>query len=134
MVPARFVQLDALPLSPNGKVDRKALPPPNTRTLVVGKGGAPQTKTEKAIATLWSQLLRVDGIAINDDFFDLGADSLRATALVAHLHETFGVSLALASVFERPTITGLAEVVDLLTLTSRDAVSAGSAPREEFDL
>src|SRR6202035_2996759 len=119
MVPARFVYLDALPLTPNGKVDRKALPPPPKVTSGAGKGGAPRTKTARTIAEFWSELLRVDGIGIEDDFFDLGGDSLNATGLVARLRATFGVELRLASLFEQPTIAGLSEVVDMLVLTSR---------------
>jgi amino acid adenylation domain-containing protein len=135
MVPARFVYLDTLPLTPNGKVDRKALPPPPKVTSGAGKGGAPRTNTARTIAAFWSELLRVEGIGIHDDFFDLGGDSLNATGLVARLRATFGVELRLASLFDQPTIAGLSEVVDMLVLTSRrpDA-RAGSAQREEFDL
>jgi amino acid adenylation domain-containing protein len=135
MVPARFVYLDALPLTPNGKVDRKALPPPPKVTSGAGKGGPPRTNTAKSIAAFWSELLRVDGIGIHDDFFDLGGDSLNATGLVARLRATFGVELRLASLFDQPTIAGLSEVVDMLVLTSRGPdAQAGSAQREEFDL
>ncbi len=135
MVPARFVYLDTLPLTSNGKVDRKALPPPPKVTSGAGKGGAPLTKTARTIAAFWSELLKVEGIGIHDDFFDLGGDSLNATGLVARLRATFGVDLRLASLFDQPTIAGLSEVVDMLVLTTRrpDA-QAGSAQREEFDL
>jgi aryl carrier-like protein len=72
---------------------------------------------------------------MHDDFFDLGGDSLNATGLVAQLRATFGVDLRLASLFERPTIAGVSEVVDMLVLTSRRPDSqAGSAQREEFNL
>lgn len=135
MVPAQFVYLEALPLTPNGKLDRKALPAPSRVTSGTGKGGAPRTKTEKAIATIWSELLEMDGIGIDDDFFDLGADSLTATGLVAQLRATFGVDLSLASLFERPTIAGVSEVIDVVALTSRGSdAQAGSTEREEFNL
>lgn len=135
MIPARFVYLDELPLTPNGKVDRKALPAPPTITSGAGKGGEPRTNTAKTIAAFWSELLKVDGIGIEDDFFDLGGDSLIATGLVARLRATFGVEIRLASLFEQPTIAGLSEAVDMLVLTSRrpDAQTA-SVQREEFDL
>jgi amino acid adenylation domain-containing protein len=135
MIPVRFVYLDALPLTPNGKVDRKALPPPPKVTSGAGKGGEPRTKTARTIAAFWSELLKVDGIGIEDDFFDLGGDSLIATGLVARVRATFGVEIRLASLFEQPTIAGLSEAVDMLVLTSRRPdTSAESVQREEFDL
>jgi amino acid adenylation domain-containing protein len=135
MVPSQFVYLDALPLTPNGKVDRKALPAPSRGSLGIGKGGAPRTKTETAVAAIWTELLKVDGIGIHEDFFDLGADSLTATTLVAQLRATFDVDLSLASLFERPTITGVAEVIDLVLLASREPdAQNGTAQREEFNL
>jgi acyl-coenzyme A synthetase/AMP-(fatty) acid ligase/acyl carrier protein len=135
MVPAQFVYLDALPLTPNGKVDRKALPVPSSESSGAGKGGAPRTKSEETIAAIWSELLRIDGIGIHDDFFDLGADSLTATALVAKLRGIFGVDLSLASLFERPTVAGVSEIIDVLVLTSRASdAQAGSGQREEFSL
>jgi amino acid adenylation domain-containing protein len=135
MVPAQFVYLDALPLTPNGKVDRKALPPPSRATSGFGKGGASRTETAKAIAAIWSDLLKVDGIGIDDDFFDLGGNSMAAVGLVARIRVTFGVNLTFVTLFKRPTIAGLSEVIDMLVLTSRGLSSgAGSAQREEFEL
>jgi acyl carrier protein len=135
MIPTQFVYVDALPLTPNGKVDRKALPPPPRATSIAGKGGAPRTATETTIAAIWSDLLKIDGIGVADDFFDLGGDSMTATGLVARLRTTFGVELRLASLFDRPTIAGLSEVVDMLALTSPGFDSRTTfAHREEFDL
>jgi amino acid adenylation domain-containing protein len=135
MVPSQFVVMDALPLTPNGKIDRKNLPAPARDTSGAGKGGAPKTETQKMVAAIWSEVLRVDGIGIDDDFFDLGGHSMTATALVQRLRAAFGVDLGLASLFERPTIAGLSEVVDMLVLTNRGSGSgSGSAPREEFNL
>jgi amino acid adenylation domain-containing protein len=135
MVPARFVYLDALPLTPNGKVDRKALLPPPREVSGAGEGGAPRTETETRVEAIWSELLKVDGIGVQDDFFDLGGDSMTAVALLAHLHEAFGVDLELAVLFDRPTIAGLSEFVDVLVLTGRPlGLDADSAEREEFEL
>jgi len=133
MVPPKFVFLDSLPLTPNGKVDRKALPAPPEATT--GAGGPPQTETEKAVAAIWSELLRMDKIGIEDDFFDLGGQSMTAVGLVARLRATFDVNLELAALFERPTISGLSEAIDLLVLTNRP-VGSNSSPgaREEFEL
>jgi acyl carrier protein len=135
MIPSQFVYLDALPLTPNGKVDRKTLPAPSRDTLGVGKGGGARTATEKAVAAIWTELLKVDGIGVHDDFFDLGADSLTATGLASQIHATFGVDLSLASLFEQPTIAGVAAMIDLLAVTSgRSDVQAGVSEREEFQL
>jgi acyl carrier protein len=135
MVPARFVYLDSLPLTPNGKVDRKALPPPSRETSSGDEDAAPRTETETAVAAIWSELLRVDGIGIHDDFFDLGGDSMTAVVLIVRLHTTFAVDLELAILFERPTIAGLSEAIDMLALT-RPEFDSGTAPaqREEFEL
>jgi amino acid adenylation domain-containing protein len=135
MVPARLVHLDSLPLTPNGKIDRKALPAPSRDVSGGGEGAAPRTETEKRVAAIWGELLKLDGIGIHDDFFDLGGDSMAAVALVAHLHETFDLELDLASLFDRPTIAGLSELVDVFGLTNRGSGSdTGSAAREEFEL
>ncbi len=135
MVPARFVFLDSLPLTVNGKVDRKALPAPSIRPSGRGNGGTPRTETAKIMAALWSELLHVDGIGLDDDFFDLGGDSMTAVALVTRLRAAFGCDPGLAVLFERPTIAGISEVVDMLVLTSRGVGSAaGSGQREEFEL
>jgi acyl carrier protein len=133
MVPAQFVFLDSLPLTPNGKVDRKSLPAPSNRSA--GKGGPPQTETEKAVAAIWGQLLRVDGLGIEDDFFDLGGHSMTAVGLVARLRAAYDVNVELAILFERPTIAGLSEAIDLLVLTNHQFDSRSSTgAREEFEL
>jgi amino acid adenylation domain-containing protein len=135
MVPARFVLLDSLPLTVNGKVDRKALPAPSIKPSGVGNGGTPHTKTAKIVASFWSDLLHVDGIGVEDDFFDLGGDSITAVALVTRLRAAFGCDPGLSVLFERPTIAGISEVIDMLTLTSRGVgLAAESANREEFEL
>ncbi len=110
MVPAAFVLLEALPLTANGKVDRKALPVPDT----VGSQSsenfvAPRTQTEWELARIWSQLLGVDRIGIHDNFFDLGGHSLLANQLISRMNDTFPVKLPLRRIFETPTLAGLAQ-------------------------
>jgi len=133
MVPARFVPLDALPLTPNGKVDRKALPSPATETADVGKGGAPTSDTQKAVAAMWQEILNIDSIGIDEDFFDLG-DSLNAIELVEQIDVTFGVTINLASLFEQMTIAKLAELIDAFLLSNVAAGSRVAAVHQEFDL
>ena len=131
MVPVQFVVLDALPLTTNGKIDRAALPPP-AAVAASGEGGAPQTQTQQAIAAMWQELLKTDGIGIRDDFFDLGGDSMTATVLVAGLADRFGITMRLASLFEDPTIAGLAEAVDLHAVMRSGPATSGHEEREEF--
>lgn len=132
MVPARFVYLDALALTPNGKVDRKALPAPAKAES--GHGGAPRTETEITVAAIWTELLRIDTIGLDDDFFDLGGQSMTAVGLVARVREVFAINIELAALFERPTIRGLSEAIDMLVLTTRAPASPAGEQREEFEL
>jgi amino acid adenylation domain-containing protein len=114
MVPSHFVILNSIPLTQNGKVDRKALPAPSavsvpTPVSAEGETGEPRTETEKALADIWSKLLKVERIGIHDDFFDFGGHSLMAMKLVSQIEERFGTNLQLAEFLEAPTIAGLAE-------------------------
>lgn len=132
MVPAHFVFLVELPLTPNGKVNRKVLPAPEKAST--GAGGPPRTETEKSVAAIWTELLSVEDIGIEDDFFDLGGQSMTAVGLVARLRATFDLNIELATLFERPTISGIAEAIDLLVLTNHSVSSPSSEAREEFEL
>ena len=107
MVPSVFMRLEALPLTLNGKVDRRALPPPEkkrSQTPYV----APRTLTEQTLAGIWSELLGVEQVGVNDDFFELGGHSLLATQLMSRLRTAFHVELPLGALFENPTVAKLA--------------------------
>ncbi|WP_415835330.1 non-ribosomal peptide synthase/polyketide synthase, partial [Corallococcus soli] len=112
MVPATFVPLEALPLTASGKVDRKALPAPDTSTAVAPAYVAPRTPTEERLASLWTELLRVERVGAHDDFFALGGHSLLATRLLSRLRAAFHFELPLRAVFKAPTLAALAGVVD----------------------
>ncbi|ETX03410.1 MAG: hypothetical protein ETSY1_00170, partial [Candidatus Entotheonella factor] len=117
MVPAAFVLLNALPLTPNGKLDRRALPPPVTlRRAQSEQFIAPQTPTQKAVAAIWCEVLAVDQVGIRDRFFDLGGHSLLATQVISRIQERFSVHIPLRSLFERPTVEGLAERLEALQI------------------
>ncbi|MCU1267660.1 MAG: amino acid adenylation protein [Acidobacteria bacterium] len=119
MVPASFIPLEAWPLTPNGKIDERALPLPDpSRADLSGAFVAPRTDTETRLANLWRAVLRVEVIGINDNFFDLGGHSLLATQVMSRIRETFNVSMPLRYFFERPTVAGLAEF--LLSASSEE--------------
>ena len=103
MVPADFVALDALPLTPNGKVDRQALPPPAAVVPTVGHE-LPLTSGERRVLEIWCRLLRRNRVGLDDNFFDVGGHSLLATQLLSRIEQAFDTRLALATLFEAPTI------------------------------
>jgi amino acid adenylation domain-containing protein len=111
MVPAAFTRMDAFPLTPSGKTDRRALPAP-----VFESGGAgyaaPRTSTEEAVAAVWAEVLGAERVGIHDHFFDLGGHSLRAAQIVARLRSAFRVELPMGALFEAPTVAELAEMVE----------------------
>jgi acyl carrier protein len=112
MVPAAFVLLDALPLTPNGKVDRQALPAHGQLQHDLEKVFvAPRTPLEEMVAGVWAEVLGRERIGIHDNFFALGGHSLLAAQVIYRLREAFLVELPLRSLFEAPTVAGLAEVV-----------------------
>ncbi len=114
MVPALFVLLDALPLMPNGKVDRRALPAPDRTRPELGKAFvAPRTPTEEVLSEIWAQVLDIERVGIHDNFFDLGGHSLLATQVVSRIREAFQVELPLRRLFEVPTVAGLAESIEV---------------------
>jgi amino acid adenylation domain-containing protein len=110
MIPAAFVELAAFPLTLNGKLDRRALPEPDRRTEDEGSA-APRTPVEELLATLFADLLGIEGIGIQDDFFLQGGHSLLATRVVSRVREVFGVEIPLVRFFESPTVAGLAAVI-----------------------
>ncbi|MFL6203049.1 MAG: amino acid adenylation domain-containing protein, partial [Thermoanaerobaculia bacterium] len=114
MVPAAFVLLEELPLNPNGKVDRKALPAPESVRHALGERGhvAPRTATEEALAVIWSEILGVERIGAEDSFLDLGGHSLLATQVLARVRDRMGVALALRDMFERPVLGALAARIE----------------------
>lgn len=113
MVPSSFVMLKALPLTPNGKVDRQALPEPNSVRPQLEKSFAtPRTPVEEVLAGIWVRVLGTEYVGTHDNFFDLGGHSLLATQVVSQVREVFQVELRLRSLFETPTVAGLAKLIE----------------------
>jgi thioesterase domain-containing protein/acyl carrier protein len=105
------VVLDAMPLTPNGKLDRKALPAPEADAYAVRAYTPPEGQVEEVLAALWSELLGIERVGRHDDFFSLGGHSLLAIRLISEIDQAFGVRLPVGVVFLRPTLAGLAEAV-----------------------
>jgi amino acid adenylation domain-containing protein/FkbM family methyltransferase len=115
MVPSACVLLEELPLAPNGKPDRNALPPEQPRSEAEARFVAPRTRVETVVAGIWAKTLGVERIGVDDNFFELGGHSLLAIHLVSRVHEVMQVSLPVRCVFEAPTVAGMASRVSALT-------------------
>jgi len=130
MLPAHFVSLKEIPLNNNGKVDRKRLPIPGRSSRLGGSGRFPSTPTERALATIWRDLLRLDAVGVDDDFFSLGGHSLSATRTIAQLQQMLNLRLPLHIVMEHPRLGELAAVIDHL-LMAREQIASTEITSQE---
>jgi amino acid adenylation domain-containing protein/non-ribosomal peptide synthase protein (TIGR01720 family) len=124
MVPAAYVDLPALPLTGNGKVDRRRLPDPEIRRSEEDVFVAPRTATEEGVAGICTRLLGIERIGVLDDFFALGGDSLKAMRLASKLSRSFDVQIGLRTLYEKPTVAGLSELIE------RDQMARASRAEE----
>ncbi|WP_052868033.1 non-ribosomal peptide synthetase [Streptomyces niger] len=127
MLPAAYTTLTALPLTANGKVDRKALPAPEQRIGTGTEYVAPRTPTEELIAEVWQEVLGAERVGVHDTFFELGGDSLVALRTVARLNSLFGTGMSPRALFDRPTVAETAAGIEELILAELEA-SAGTTP------
>lgn len=131
MAPSAFVVLDRLPLTPSGKIDRKALPAPDPAGLASGDGGrALRTPAEQLLGDVLAQVLGVERIGLHDNFFELGGHSLLATQAVSRIRDVCGVELSLRAFFDAPTVADLVERVDRERQEARGLVAPPIRARE----
>jgi amino acid adenylation domain-containing protein len=124
MVPSIFIFLESMPLSPNGKINRRALPTPEQAGTTGAEYVAPSTPTQEKLVEIMAEVLGLPRLGVHDNFFELGGHSLLATQVVSRIHKAFAVELPLRSLFEAPTAANLAERID----TSRSADQITPAP------
>jgi amino acid adenylation domain-containing protein len=135
MVPSSFVEVAEFALTPNGKINRQALPAAESSTSKEAEYEAPRTATEELLTGLWANVLRVKQVGVNDNFFELGGHSLLAIQLISRIRETFGRHIAVRHLFEQPTPAGLAEVVDeALRETQQPSLPKLSPVSRDMDL
>jgi amino acid adenylation domain-containing protein len=127
MVPTAFMALEAFPLTPSGKTDRRALPAPEYRESGAGYV-APRGEMEEGLVKIWEEVLRRSPVGVHDNFFDLGGHSLLVMQVVARVRTTFGVELPIPALFEQPTVAGLAAL-----LAERQAAPRRTGPIKRAD-
>jgi len=121
MVPSAFVFLNEIPLTPNGKLDRKALPEPDQSRPELDEGSAaPRTPVEEILSTIWAGILKLGKVDIHDNFFQLGGHSLLATQVISRINDVFATDVQLRRLFETPTIVGLAASIDAYLAAKND--------------
>ncbi|MEU6432678.1 condensation domain-containing protein, partial [Microbispora sp. NPDC046973] len=113
MIPSAFIELTAFPLTPNGKIDRAALPTlEGVRPVLATEFVAPGTPTEELLTSIWADLLGLDRVGVTDNFFDLGGHSLLATQVITRIRAALGTDTGVAAIFDHPTVGELAAVID----------------------
>ncbi|MDW7617333.1 amino acid adenylation domain-containing protein [Peribacillus simplex] len=130
MIPSFFMELEAIPLTSNGKVNRNALPEPDASGLISSEYEAPQTEIQEKLVTIWKDVLGVETIGIHDNFFDLGGHSLKATVVMSELHKVLQVEVPLKELFTNPTIIELSSHIETSAVNPFETIEP--CERKEF--
>jgi amino acid adenylation domain-containing protein len=134
MIPSYFVELEELPLTPSGKIDRKALPELDDEALDSSAFTSARTPTEEVISSIWSTVLKREHLGIHDNFFELGGHSLKATQVISRIHDFFHIDLTVRVMFEAPTIAELARQVDKTVINNRSNIPPLAKASREGEL
>jgi acyl carrier protein len=130
MLPSAFVRLEKLPLTASGKVDRAALPVPESmRPALKETYASPRNPLEKRLVRIWAELLKLDHVGINDDFFELGGDSLLATQFISRVFQRLKVELPVRRLFENPTVAEFAVLIEETLLQNVERLTEQEAKR-----
>ncbi|MGH8612555.1 MAG: AMP-binding protein, partial [Gammaproteobacteria bacterium] len=137
MVPSTFVFLERLPRTPNGKVDRNALPAPDFTSLPQARYVPPRTPTEERLAAIWAEVLKLERVGVEDDFFELGGHSLLATQILSRVRAAFGIELPMLVLFEATTVASLAKAVEVAQWLGAERSAeppTGALEYEDFEI
>ncbi|HEX4604138.1 MAG TPA: phosphopantetheine-binding protein, partial [Candidatus Angelobacter sp.] len=137
MVPAAFVMIEAMPTTPNGKIDRKALPAPvHAVARKTRDWSPPATATEVTLARIWESLLKVEKVGIHESFFNLGGHSILAARLMVQIRLAFGIQLPMHHIFRTSTVSSLATLIEskLWTGSEPRVAAAASGPQVEIEI
>ncbi|MBK8743128.1 MAG: hypothetical protein IPM02_28340 [Betaproteobacteria bacterium] len=129
MIPQHVVELETIPLLPNGKIDRKSLPAPGPSAVLSGAFAAPETDVEKIVAGEMERVLALPGIGLHDNFFSLGGHSLLAAQLAASLGRALGLQIPFAVLFDAPTVKTLAQWIQAHSAQGNPVVGLSRAAR-----
>ena len=135
MVPTAYLVMESIPLTPNGKVDRRALPRTDIVTFDRYDYAAPRSQLEELLGVIWAKVLGKEQISVHDNFFELGGHSLLATQLISRIRDTFQIDVTVRNLFEAPTIEQLAKCVDTMCWAAKgvDKTRATGKEREEVE-
>lgn len=120
MVPAAYVVLKSMPLTENGKLDRKALPAPNMESFAAQGNAFPQSPLEELLCKIWEDLLNIQPVCTDQNFFEIGGHSLLATQAVSRMRAALNVDLTLRHLYEKPTVAGIADTILQLQIEQAD--------------
>lgn len=132
MLPSAFVILDCFPFTPNGKIDKKALPEPDYRDAHTRDYQAPKSELESALCVHWCDLLKLSRVGVTDNFFHIGGHSLLAAKAISHIRKMTGKSIPLTALFENPTIRSLVSLVELTSTSSAPRIKPCSSAAKDL--